>query len=426
MTEKSSSLPKICVVGLGYIGLPTASLLATKGFEVHGVDVAPNVVETINNGDIHIREPELDVLVRSAVQSGRLKASLEPAEADIFILAVPTPFKDDHVPDLSYVEAATRAIAPYIKPRNLVILESTSPVETTELVASWIGEERADLDLPSRGKITSAELHSNRVQVAHCPERVLPGQILRELVENDRIVGGVDLASTEAAANFYRIFVSGKVLTTDSRTAELAKLTENTFRDVNIALANELSLICHRLDINVWSLIQLANHHPRVNLLNPGPGVGGHCIAVDPWFIVNSAPETSRLVRTAREVNEAKPHYVLERIKEKAVRFRNPTIACLGLAYKPDIDDLRESPALVIAELLAKDNVGAVLAIEPNIDNLPEMATNQGVKLMGLDEALAKADIVVGLVAHREFRQIKGESLIEKVVLDVCGIWENT
>jgi len=402
--------PRVCVIGLGYIGLPTASLLATKGYHVYGVDVRPDVVDTINAGKIHIIEPELDVLVRSAVQSGYLQAGLDPIEADVFILAVPTPFKDGHVPDLKYVKSAAQAVAPCLRPGNLLILESTSPVGTTEQVADWIAHERTDL------KPTD-------LYIAHCPERVLPGHIIRELVENDRIVGGINDASTEAAAAFYREFVSGAVLTTRSRTAELAKLTENTFRDVNIALANELSLICEHLDVDVWELIELANHHPRVNLLQPGPGVGGHCIAVDPWFIVDSAPNQSRLVRTAREINSAKPDHVVRNALSLAGEMKHPVIACFGLAYKPDIDDLRESPALEIAHALAVNGTARVIAVEPNIESLPSVLADSGVELMSVDSALAEANIVVGLVDHREFKAIDVTHFHGKAVLDVRGMW---
>jgi UDP-N-acetyl-D-mannosaminuronic acid dehydrogenase len=410
-------------MGLGYIGLPTASLLASKGFKVHGVDVSPHVVETINAGRIHIREPELDILVKSAVQSGRLQADTQPAPADVFILAVPTPFKDGYEPDLTYVESATRAIAPYLAPGNLVILESTSPVGTTELVAHWIAETRPDLRVSGRG---SSEIDApEAIHVAHCPERVLPGQIIRELVDNDRIVGGIDDASTAAAADFYHLFVAGEVLVTDSRTAELAKLTENTFRDVNIALANELSQICDRLGVDVWDLIHLANHHPRVNILRPGPGVGGHCIAVDPWFIIHSAPEQAQLIRAAREVNNGKPGQVVAKVRAKAARIQSPTIACFGLAYKPDIDDLRESPALLITRQLAEEGLGRVLAIEPHIEVLPSSLAEAGVTLCGINEALEEADIVLGLVAHRGFRKVSRTVLQEKIVIDTCGLWRS-
>ncbi|KZX77653.1 UDP-N-acetyl-D-mannosaminuronic acid dehydrogenase, partial [Oleiphilus sp. HI0009] len=320
----------VCVMGLGYIGLPTASLLGTKGYQVTGVDVSPKVVETINQGKIHIVEPDLDLLVKSAVNSGNLKASLEPCKADVFIIAVPTPFKEGYEPDLSYVEQATRNIAPFVESGNLVILESTSPVGTTDLVAKILSEAGHDTQ--------------GDVFVAHCPERVLPGRILIELVQNDRIVGGINEASTDAAATFYKEFVSGEVLETSAKTAELSKLTENSFRDVNIAFANELSLICDQEHIDVWELISLANRHPRVNILQPGPGVGGHCIAVDPWFIIHRNPEQAKLIRTAREVNDHKPEWVISKVREKAERFKRPVIACLGLAFKADVDDLRESP----------------------------------------------------------------------------------
>jgi UDP-N-acetyl-D-mannosaminuronic acid dehydrogenase len=406
------SYPSVCVLGLGYIGLPTASLLASKGFSVHGVDVSAGVVDTINAGRIHIREPELDILVKAAVQSGRLKAGITPEPAEVFIIAVPTPFTNGHKPDLSFVEAASRSIAPYLRGDELIILESTSPVGTTERVAQWIAEERPDQ--PDSAKM---------LKIAHCPERVLPGQILRELVENDRIVGGIDDASTEAAAAFYERFVSGEVLRTSSRTAELAKLAENTFRDVNIALANELSLICDRLGIDVWELIALANRHPRVNILKPGPGVGGHCIAVDPWFIVDSAPEQSRLIHIARQVNQSKPEYVVARVQARAKRIHEPTIACFGLAYKADIDDLRESPALEITRALAGSRAGRVLAVEPHIESLPKKLLEAGVEHVSTEQALAEADILVGLVAHRAFRKLPPGALQEKIVIDTCGIW---
>lgn len=406
------SYPSVCVLGLGYIGLPTASLLASKGFGVHGVDVSAGVVDTINAGRIHIREPELDILVKAAVQSGRLKAGTTPEPAEVFIIAVPTPFTNGHKPDLSFVEAASRSIAPYLRGDELIILESTSPVGTTERVAEWIAEERSD----EPNTVTM-------LKIAHCPERVLPGQILRELVENDRIVGGIDDASTDAAADFYERFVSGQVLRTSSRTAELAKLAENTFRDVNIALANELSLICDRLGIDVWELIALANRHPRVNILQPGPGVGGHCIAVDPWFIVDSAPEQSRLIHTARQVNQSKPEYVVARVQARARRIHEPTIACFGLAYKADIDDLRESPALEITRALAGSRTGRVLAVEPHIETLPRTLLEAGVEHVSTEQALAEADILVGLVAHRAFRKLPLGALQEKIVIDTCGIW---
>ncbi|HDX9612917.1 UDP-N-acetyl-D-mannosamine dehydrogenase [Bacillus cereus group sp. BceL062] len=407
---------KICVMGLGYIGLPTASLLATKGFQVHGVDVNENAVEMINSGKVHIYEPDLDILVKAAVQSGKLKASLQPEEADIFILAVPTPFKDGHKPDLAYVEAAAKTIAPVIKNGDIVILESTSPIGTTEKVAEWILEERSDLT-------TSEEMHSEkgRIYVSHCPERVLPGHILKELVENDRIIGGLDKESTKRTVEFYKQFVKGKILDTNARTAEMAKLTENSFRDVNIAFANELSLICDKLNINVWELIRLANRHPRVNILQPGPGVGGHCIAVDPWFIVDAAPEEAKLIHTARNVNDYKPMYIVEKVKEKANRFKNPVIACLGLAFKANIDDLRESPALEIVKKLASLNIGEVIAVEPHVNELPKSLKDENIALLAIEDAVMQSDIILVLVDHEIFGSIDFDQLKEKVVIDTKG-----
>ncbi|EJQ35395.1 nucleotide sugar dehydrogenase [Bacillus toyonensis] len=409
---------KICVMGLGYIGLPTASLLATKGFQVHGVDVNENAVEMINSGKVHIYEPDLDILVKAAVQSGKLKASLKPEEADIFILAVPTPFQDEHKPDLAYVEAAAKTIAPVIKNGDIIILESTSPIGTTEKVAEWILEERPDLT-------TSEEMHSDkgRIYVAHCPERVLPGHILKELVENDRIIGGLDKESTERTVEFYKQFVKGKILNTNARTAEMAKLTENSFRDVNIAFANELSLICDKLNINVWELIRLANRHPRVNILQPGPGVGGHCIAVDPWFIVDAAPEEAKLIHTARNVNDYKPMYVVEKVKEKADRFKNPVIACLGLSFKANIDDLRESPAVDIVNHLAESKVGNIKVVEPHISTLPKVLEEKNVSLTTLEWVVEEADIILLLVDHDVFSILGENKLQEKIVIDTRGFF---
>jgi len=393
----------ICVLGLGYIGLPTASLLGTKGYRVHGVDVSPDVVATINSGGIHIVEPDLDILVKSAVQSGNLTAGLEPVAADIFIIAVPTPFKDDHQPDLSYIEQATKSISPYIKPGNLVILESTSPVGTTdEVVAEILRQDGHKV--------------GENVYVAHCPERVLPGRILIELVQNDRVVGGVDDESTQVAVNFYETFVSGDVLATTAKTAELVKLTENAYRDVNIAFANELSMISETEEINAWEVIELANRHPRVNILQPGPGVGGHCIAVDPWFIVSRAPEHARLIRTAREVNDAKPQWVLAQVRKQADRFKNPVIGCLGLAFKADVDDLRESPALDLVQQLERESIGEILVCEPNLKQHSEF------ELLPLAEVLKRSDIVLLLVDHKPFYKLTATSLNNKVVIDTRGI----
>jgi UDP-N-acetyl-D-mannosaminuronic acid dehydrogenase len=398
----------ICVMGLGYIGLPTASLLATKGCRVLGVDVKPEVIETINAGRIHIVEPDLDALVHSAVTSGQLTAALSPGPAEVFIIAVPTPFTEGHRPDVSYVRAATEAIGPHLQADNLIILESTSPIGTTEMMADIVRRTRPDL-------VRGGDL---AVHIAHCPERVMPGQILQEIVENDRIVGGLTAVATERAAAFYRGFVIGNVLVTDCRTAEMAKLTENSYRDTNIAFANELSVICHRLGIDVWELIKLANHHPRVNILRPGPGVGGHCLAVDPWFIVAAAPEEAQLIRQARLVNEGKVDWVVERVLERASRLKTPVIACMGLAYKPDIDDLRESPALAVTRALKKNLPDAeILACEPNLESFDEFP------LASLDEVLQRADIIVGLVAHRPFRNLARIHLEGKMVIDTCGVF---
>jgi UDP-N-acetyl-D-mannosaminuronic acid dehydrogenase len=400
---------KICVIGLGYIGLPTASLLATKGYQVTGVDVSQKVVDTINRGEIHIVEPDLDILVKSAVNSGNLTASLEPVEADVFIIAVPTPFKENSpehggkVPDLSYIESATRAISFYLKPGNLVILESTSPVGTTDEVVARILIEQG---------IKAGE----EVFVAHCPERVLPGRILIELIENDRVVGGINEESTQQAVNFYEEFVRGDVLATTAKTAEMVKLTENSSRDVQIAFANEISMICDSESMNTWEVIELANRHPRVNILNPGPGVGGHCIAVDPWFIVNRSPELSNLIRTAREVNDSKPEWVIERVKKYADKFKNPVIACLGLAFKADVDDLRESPAFEIVKKLKKLNIGELLVCEPNLKE------HEDFELCSVDEAIKKADIILLLVDHKKFKGFKAVELGEKVVIDTRGV----
>jgi UDP-N-acetyl-D-mannosaminuronic acid dehydrogenase len=409
---------KIIVVGLGYIGLPTASILATKGHAVVGVDVNESTVATINSGKIHIVEPDLDVLVRSAVNSGNLTATLVPEEGDTFILAVPTPFSkngsgEEKIPDLSYIEAATRAIAPFLREGNLVVLESTSPVGTTEHIAEMVAQLRPDLVQLRSGTRTQLSIH-----LAHCPERVLPGHIIRELVDNDRIIGGITRASAEKARDLYKCFCNAGMHLTDARTAEMAKLVENASRDVNIAFANELSMICDKLGINVWELIELANRHPRVNILQPGPGVGGHCIAVDPWFIVAAAPKEAKLIRAAREVNDSKPQWVLDRVRSKAERFKNPVIGCLGLAFKANIDDLRESPALEITRELIRSGVGRVMACEPNIG-----ATWEDFPIYDLDEVLREADILLVLVDHEEFKGIDRELLKEKVLIDTRGVW---
>lgn len=398
---------RISVIGLGYIGLPTAAMFASRKIEVIGVDVNKHAVDTINRGEIHIVEPDLDIVVQSAVAQGYLRATTVPEPAEVFLIAVPTPFKgDNHEPDLGYIEAASRAIAPVLKPADLVVLESTSPVGATETMAGWLAQARPDLTFPQDVG------EASDIRIAHCPERVLPGRVMQELITNDRIIGGMTCRCSREAALLYKTFVSGDcIIASNPQVAEMAKLTENSFRDVNIAFANELSLICDRLNIDVWELIRLANRHPRVNILQPGSGVGGHCIAVDPWFIVSSAPEQARLIRAAREVNDAKPAWVLEKIQAAvgAHLMQSPgktangvTIAIYGLAFKPDIDDLRASPALDICHQIAENHPGSVLAVEPNIKALPP-GTSQP-SLVSYDHALNAADIHVLLVGHREFR----------------------
>lgn len=407
---------KVSVVGLGYIGLPTAAVIASRGVEVIGIDVSEKAVETINQGKVHIVEPDLDMVVQAAVTMGNLKASLTPEPAEAFMIAVPTPFKEGKQPDLSYIQKAAQAIAPVLEKGNLIILESTSPVGATEKLAGWLQELRPDLHFPGQSD-AQADMY-----VAHCPERVLPGRVLEELVSNDRIIGGMSEECSRKAIELYKTFVRGECITTTARTAEMAKLTENSFRDVNIAFANELSIICDELKINVWELIELANRHPRVNILSPGPGVGGHCIAVDPWFIVDSAPESARIIRTAREINDGKPEYVIKQVEAAADEFKRPVIACLGLAFKPDIDDLRESPALDITEELARRGVGKILAVEPNIHSLPATLAEAGVELTSLDAAMEQANILLVLVDHKQFKGMSQDEVNRKLVIDTRGL----
>lgn len=416
----------ISVIGLGYIGLPTAAVFASRKIKVIGVDVNQHAIDTINRAEIHIVEPELDMVVHAAVKEGYLKATATPEPADAFLIAVPTPFKsDNHEPDLAYIESASKAIAPVLKKGDLVILESTSPVGATEQMAAWLAEVRPDLTFPQ----THGE--DSDIRVAHCPERVLPGHVIRELVQNDRVIGGMTPMCSEAACNLYKIFVEGECVITNARTAEMCKLTENSFRDVNIAFANELSIICDKLDINVWELIRLANRHPRVNVLQPGPGVGGHCIAVDPWFIVSKTPEEARLIKTAREVNDGKPLWVVDKVKSCVAELLkdNPsktandiTIGCFGLSFKPDIDDLRESPAVSIIRAIAGLHSGSVLAVEPNIKELP-CSFGDTFQLVALKEGLAESDVVVLLVDHKEFKEVLVSDLVSKEVVDARGIW---
>jgi UDP-N-acetyl-D-mannosaminuronic acid dehydrogenase len=398
--------PEVITIGLGYIGLPTSALIASYGTNVLGVDINQSVVDTINQGKIHIVEPDLDEIVSKAVSKGFFKASTKPTSADVFLIVVPTPFKGNHEPDISFVEAATKEIIPLLKKGDLYIIESTSPIGTTEKMQKLIFASRPELE--------------EAIYIAYCPERVLPGNVMHELVENDRVIGGVDEASTQKAISFYRKYVNGELHGTNARTAEFCKLVENSSRDVQIAFANELSLICDKADINVWELINLANKHPRVNILKPGCGVGGHCIAVDPYFIVSDYPIESKIIGTAREVNNYKSFWCAEKIQNKKLQFelkhgRKPKTALMGLAFKPNIDDLRESPAKYIAQkVLQNSNNEEHFIVEPNIES------HSVYKLTEYKEAINKADIVVFLVAHREFKN--HEIFKDKVVLDFCGI----
>lgn len=413
----------ICVVGLGYIGLPTAAMLASRGCRVIGLEVNPTVIDAINRGDTHIVEPDLDAAVRDAVAAGRLTATAVAPEADTYVIAVPTPFKDAHQPDLRFVEQAARAIAPQLRAGNLVVLESTSPVGSTEALADWIAEERPDLTLPTPGA-TATDTRPD-LAIAYCPERVLPGQVMRELISNDRIIGGLTPACANRATRFYHVFVEGACIETDARTAEMCKLAENSFRDTNIAFANELSVVCDKLGIDVWELIRLANRHPRVNILQPGPGVGGHCIAVDPWFIVSSSPEEARLIRTAREVNDAKPDWVVNKVAAAMDANPDATLACFGLAFKPNIDDLRESPAIAIASTLAARFPGRVLAVEPHVDALPATLVDHGVELVTVAQAISRAMVVALLVDHQVFSEL-GSEMVGKAVIDTRGLWRSS
>ncbi len=414
----------ISMIGLGYIGLPTATLFASRKKKVIGVDVNPHAVNIINQGKIHIVEPELDMLVHSAVTEGYLRATLRPEPADAFLIAVPTPFTDGHKPDLSYIETAAKAIAPVLAKGNLVILESTSPVGTTEKLADWLAQTRTDLTFPQQAT------EAADILIAYCPERVLPGRVVHELVANDRVIGGMTNKATEMACMLYKTFVEGALVPTNARTAEMCKLTENSFRDVNIAFANELSIICDKLNINVWELIALANRHPRVNILQPGAGVGGHCIAVDPWFIVDTTPDEARIIRMAREVNDHKPEWVLDKVKvaiaDTLARKSGSTmadikVACLGLAFKPDIDDLRESPAVEITQHISQ--LGCqVLAVEPNIESLPEKLNLENLALASLDKALASADVLCVLVRHKLFIEELTKIQSNQRVIDAVGL----
>lgn len=414
-----NTIETVAVIGLGYIGLPTAAILAGNGINVIGVDVNPDTVDSVSRGEVPFVEPDLASYVAGAVSQHKLSASTETPSVQAYIVAVPTPFNADHTADVTYIKAAARGIAPQLAGGELIILESTSPPGTTQLLGDYLVNLRPDLSLDGADGKPS-------IHVAHCPERVLPGRIMIELVTNDRIVGGLTPKAAQLAKALYAVFCQGEILVTDAATAEMAKLVENSYRDVNIAFANELSVISDKLGINVWELIKLANHHPRVNILQPGPGVGGHCIAVDPWFIVAAAPEEARLIRQARETNDSKPDWVVMKALDAVGDILSPKIAVLGLAFKANIDDLRESPAVAIVERLsAKLDGGELVVVEPHVDQLPrQLAGVSNVSLHDLKPALAMADVVLLLVDHDDFKELDRELLVGKTVLDTRGIWE--
>ena len=416
-TTDPREFDKVSVVGLGYIGLPTAAFIASKGIPVIGVDVNQGAVDSINAGKVPFFEPGFGELLSRVVEEGTLSAQSEQIEASAYIVCVPTPFREDHSVDTKYIRAAAEALAPYLKAGALVVLESTSPPGTTENMAKYLIDLRPDLSLDDEDE--------NAIYVAHCPERVLPGKIMEEMENNDRVIGGLTPKGAALARNLYATFCTADLLVTNATTAEMAKLTENSFRDVNIAFANELSLICDRLGIDVWELIELANHHPRVNILQPGPGVGGHCIAVDPWFIVSASPEEAKLIKTAREVNDGKPEWVIDKVLRALKGKDNPVVAALGIAFKNDIDDLRESPSLEIVKRLGVENPDLdIRVVEPNVDELPPVLKNlSNITKQGVDEAISAADVVLLLVNHREFVALEPNELQGKVVIDTKGIW---
>ena len=409
-------MQKISVFGLGYVGLPSAAVFAHAGLQVVGVDVNQSAVDIINSGRAHIVEPGLDDLLNKVVSNGHLRATTIAESADVFIIAVPTPFKEGNAPDLKYIESAANMIAPLLQKGNLVILESTSPVGATEQLAAWFKALRPDLTIPN------LDGSDGDIYLAYCPERILPGKVIQEVVENDRVIGGITAKSSELAVKFYKYAVKGECHVTNARTAELCKLSENSFRDVNIAFANELSVISAKLGVDVYELIALTNRHPRVNILQPGTGVGGHCIAVDPWFIVDSAPAEARIIRTAREVNDAKPHWVVAQVAKLAALHDKPVIACLGLAYKPDVDDLRESPSVNAVKLMATQGLGEIIVCEPFVNALPASLAELGIMFANIDDALNRANIVVFLTAHGQFKQISKDALTHKSVFDACGL----
>lgn len=413
----SRAFGRVSVVGLGYIGLPTAAFIASKGIPVVGIDVNQDAVDSINAGTVPFFEPGFGELLARVVEEGTLSAQTDQIDADAYIVCVPTPFREDHSVDTKYIRAASEALAPHLKPGALVVLESTSPPGTTEGMAKLLVELRPDLSLNDED--------DNTIFIAHCPERVLPGKIMEEMENNDRVIGGLTPKGAELARELYSTFCTADLLVTDATTAEMAKLTENSFRDVNIAFANELSLICDRLGIDVWELIELANHHPRVNILQPGPGVGGHCIAVDPWFIVSAAPEEAKLIQTARNVNDGKPQWVIDQVLKALEGKENPVVAALGIAFKNDIDDLRESPSLEIVKRLGVDNPQLdIRVVEPNVKALPPVLSNlSNLTKQDTEEAIAAADVVLLLVNHRQFVGLEQSLLEGKTVIDTKGIW---
>ena len=415
---QADSKPTVAVIGLGYIGLPTAAVIARSGSRVTGVDVSQHVIDTINEGRIHIEEIDLEGLVQGVVARGLLSASASVPVADVFVIAVPTPFDENHAPDIRYVLEAAEAIAPQLKQGDTVILESTSPVGTTETMRDLLARERPDLAMPGTCDGTAD------IAIAYCPERVLPGRILEELTNNDRVIGGITPRCARKALSFYRRFVRGECVTTSSRAAEMTKLTENAYRDVNIAFANELSIVSDKLGLDVWEVIRLANRHPRVNILSPGPGVGGHCIAVDPWFIVHSAPKETPLIRTARSVNEGKVGHVVEKA-EQIIAQTNGPVACLGLAFKANIDDFRESPALKIAAALAQRHGDRIRIVEPYATALPNAFDGTGARLIDLDSAIDDCAAFIVLVDHDLFKSVPLDERADKRVYDTRGIWQD-
>ena len=418
--KTSHNIQKVCVIGLGYVGLPTAAIIANQGIKVTGVDVNKDTVETINKGKIHIVEPDLDIMVQNTVAAGYLHATTSMETADAFIIAVPTPFKEKNKPNLKYLKQAVQSIAPKLERGNLVVLESTSPVGTTKKISQWLSTARPDLKFP-RASEKSGSIECD-IYIAHSPERVLPGKILVELVNNDRVIGGLSEPCGQRAKDLYSLFIKGKYHLTDADTAELVKLAENAYRDTNIAFANEMSLVCDKLNINIWDMIDLANLHPRVNILKPGPGVGGHCIAVDPWFIVHSAPKQTPLIQTTRQVNNDKPNWVVN----QAIKAAKPTskIACLGLSYKADIDDLRESPAIEVIKELAARHSGLINIVEPNILELPSYLKKLlNIELCSYEHAIQQSEIIIVLTDHHEFKNADLSELENKTVIDTRGIW---